>query len=352
MNGTVISSRVRSQKGFTLTELLAVLAIIGILAGLVAAFVGGSGEKSLQARLSADQTTIDASSGRFYTDSQPNVYPVVAYADTDPFLKPAQDLGVRLIDFDARLPQKPSDTFVSDYLKVVPDSASQVSWRVDTNTGIVFFAEDDAPLILPASPRFGVSAASATPGAVSDYDLDLDQKKDQAALDLLVVDIPAGYTVDTSVLASGDIVGTVAGSFAGNNPWAPGDIVTFSGDLKATGTVGQWDLVIKYSGAVDSSGTPVTVKGGSDRTHTVSVVASSGAIPGQLSVTLNQGSDPKNNEADESWKLTLNGTVGVNDIITNPATAAVYRWLADAHAVIDVAGSQSNVAGNQSVIIK
>ena len=233
-----------------------------------------------------------------------------------------------------------------------PAPAAQVSWRIDTNTGIVFFARDGTLLILPAAPRLNVSAADSTPGTSTDYLLVLNHKKNQAALDIITIDIPTGYNIDTSSLSAGDIVGTLSGSFAGNNPWAPNDVISFTGDLKATGTDNDWDLIIKYSAALDSSGAPVTVKGGTDRTHSVKVVAPAGNIPGQLLLTLDQASDPEFNEADEQWKLTINGTVGGTDIVTNPTTADVYRWLGEGHSVIGVNEVFNGIAGNQAVIIK
>ena len=44
-------------------------------------------------------------------------------------------MNVRLIDFDARLPQDPTKTFAPDFIKDIPNSAALVSYRVVTTTG-------------------------------------------------------------------------------------------------------------------------------------------------------------------------------------------------------------------------
>ena len=160
------SIRRMGQAGFTLVELLAVMAIMGILAGVVAGAVVGLGSTGQVTRLEGDRNTIGKSADRFFTDSFPQTYPVVdidtngdgEVDEQDDFDLPGGDLLVRLIDFDAILPQDATRSFVPDFLKEVPDSAALVSWRVDEATGNVFFAEDGAALVRPSLARLDVKA--------------------------------------------------------------------------------------------------------------------------------------------------------------------------------------------------
>lgn len=57
------------------------------------------------------------------------------------------DLGIRIIDLTAVLPQDRTKKFVPDFLTDLPESPALVSWRIDINSGQVFFASDAAPLI-------------------------------------------------------------------------------------------------------------------------------------------------------------------------------------------------------------
>ena len=161
----------RVQRGFTLVELLAVMAIIGILAGVVAGSVSGLGASGQRAQIASDTKVMSTSADRFFNESFPQIYPVsgadtnadgVLDEDDSPPL-PAGDVNVRLIDFDARLPQDPTKTFAPDFLKDIPNSAALSRYRVDTKTGNAFAPADGSALIPPADSRLNVTVAIRLP---------------------------------------------------------------------------------------------------------------------------------------------------------------------------------------------
>ena len=97
---------------------------------------------------------METAADRFLNDSFPAVYPVETLPEGE------DDLGVRRIDFDARLPQDPSKTFTPGFLKDIPDSASLVSYRIELTTGRIF-PPVTPPLLLPR-PTAGWISSSGT----------------------------------------------------------------------------------------------------------------------------------------------------------------------------------------------
>ena len=390
MMGKLLKPSAKGQRGFTLIELLAVISIIGILAGLVAGTVSGIGETGQSARLSGDENTIGKAADRFFTDAFPPEYPVIGLDATDDSLNPefdsrlSQDLGVRLVDFDATLPQDAAKSFVPDFLKDVPETAGLVSWRIDTNTGNAFFAEDGAFLARPSSARLDVRAGSTRIGALkstlteelSDYTFKLVMKKGDAAMEQIEMAIPAGYIIGGQALTENDVIGNLSISFGPDNSWDSGETIdVVDVDLTIVAT-NEWQAVVDYDDNIStgisndveimegsaveqqSSATPIA----DIRTHTISVTPPVGESPGKLVITFdrsNEDSDGKviytdsdANEATITFTMEIFGTVNSTTVIKNPATKGVFRWLPRQATAIDVVGSFRRLSGNQAIVVK
>lgn len=382
----------RRQQGFTLIELLAVLAIMGILAGVVAGAVTGFGASAQETRLSSDKNIIGTSADRFFDEASPQVYPVIDLdtdgdgdVDTDDdFVLPAGDLGVRVIDFDATVPQGSAMAFVPDFLKQIPDSAALGSWRIDTNAGNVFFAEDGAALVKPSLARMAVKADN-------DNNLDIDgnrvqsnhvftltMRKDEAPVNEIQVVIPGGYIIGGQGLSADVQVGTLEIVFDANNPWDTGSELTVDAFDVVVVSENKWAVTVDYDQNDGGSSADIDVKNtagiagelADERTHTISIVPPSGTdSQGTLTLKIDRVTDggidgtedykdPDVNEATETWTLTLFGTDGADgvdggtNIITNPGTTGVFRWLAQEHTAIDNADFFDGMAGNRAVVIK
>lgn len=381
------------QRGFTLVELLAVMAIMAILAGVVAGAVVGLGSTGQNTRLAGDRNTIAKSADRFFTDAFPQTYPVVdldtngdgVVDDNDEFDLPGDDLGVRVIDFDAILPQDATRSFVPDFLKEVPDSAALVSWRVDTATGNVFFAEDGSALVRPSLARLDVKADNAEASTSessfqSDHEFILTMRKGEAPINTIEMTIPAGYVIGGQQLSAGKVVGSLDIVFDANNIWDTGNELAVTTVPVEVVSGNRWKAVVDYD--ANSGGTTANVdvkdteSGASAdvRTHTISIVPPSGDnSPGALTLKLDRTTesgaadfsdyeDPDVNEATQIFTLVLfdhpRDSLGGSDVsptvnlVTNPKTKGVYRWLAEQNTAIDLEGIFDGIAGNQAVVIK
>jgi len=376
-----------AQRGFTLVERLAVMAIIGILAGVVAGSVSGLGSSGQNAQIASDTKVMETAADRFFNESFPQIYPV-SDADTngDGILDdrdspplPAGDVSVRLIDFDARLPQDPTKTFTPDFVKDIPNSAALVSYRVVTTTGNIFAAADGAALIPPADSRLNVNVLNKKAKDTTDITFDLTMRKNRAAIEILKIQVPAGYIIGGQSLSPGVQVGSLEIFFDVDNPWKPGHVLKVSAPVLATGRANKWTVSPEYFTAIsESDGTQVlevkgaiTINGngtiiraaGPIQTHQINLSSATTETQGNMTIVMDRlgGSELAHNEARETWVLRLfDHPLGfapsdggeVVDLITNPSLNRVYRWIAEEHTTILVEDVFEQVAGKQAVLIK
>lgn len=292
--------RYKGQRGFTLIELLAVMAILAILAGLVAGAVVGLGGQGQSARLDGDRDSLNKAANRFFVEAFPERYPVASLDDTDDSLEPSTDLGVRIIDFKATLPQDPTKNFVPDFLNDIPNSSALVEWRIDTNSGNVFFANAGSPLIKPSNNGLDIDAANREPSEASDHTLTISMEKNEAALKTMKVRLPGGYSMAGRYDDVGTVLGVLSATLATDNETDPGNTITFGGVLVSTAEANEFELVVDYNDSVSSSGkgtagsgaTELAFKASGDavRVHIVTLIPPAGDSGGELIIEMAVGS--------------------------------------------------------------
>ena len=350
----------RQQRGFTLVELLAVMAIIGILAGVTAGAISGLGGQGINAQIASDANAIGTAADRFLNATFPETLPVSALPSGE------KDLGVREINFDAALPQDPSKTFVPDFLKKIPDSAALVSFRIDEATGNVFTADDGAAFAPPPDSRLDASLSDTLPSGNPELVLTLKMGKDRAAVEELRIQGPGGVVLGGASLPADSIVGKVEITFGTDNPWRSGQEINLDTDIVATGRAFEWEIKPDYSKATSGAGVVTGVREGvTSLTHTLDIAASGTlGVLGKLFLVMDR-TDPKStkahNEATETWVLTIfkrardsagEDIIPEEKLITNPSQSRVYRWLTDEHSTIQVEDIFVPVAGRLAVVIK
>ena len=361
----------KAQAGFTLIELLAVMAILGILGGLVAGTVVGLGNRGQATRLDGDREGIGKAANAFALEAFPEAFPIVAITSD----VTGNVSGVHEIDFKTGLPQDPNKTFVPNFLSELPDSSALISWRIDINAGNVFFAQDGSALIKPSNNRLDVSVGTRrnadsfvgndvtafvtnSTGVVSDYLLEFSMAKNEAAPEIIEIQIPANYSVGGGQADPYVVVGMLSATLDTDNPVDPGQVINFGGVLVTSGVFNEWLLIVDYNdNTTTGGGSPITVKpaGEATRVHTVSVVSPSSDSAGTMTINLSRGTDIERNLATETWQLTLLGSTktklnGSSDLpfpalvnsvleITTGQTAAGGQGLVDAEFTITAGSS-------------
>jgi len=121
-----------NQRGFTLLELLAVMAIVAVLAGIVTTSVSGTSEQSRDAQAIQDSTTVGSAAAEYFSDQEgAEIITPQAFAVLDIFPNPDQETSSRW----------PEDFVPSIYPDVFPpDTATTV-------TEIAFLDEEGGILI-------------------------------------------------------------------------------------------------------------------------------------------------------------------------------------------------------------
>jgi hypothetical protein len=143
----------------------------------------------------------------------------------------------------------------------------------------------------------------------------------------------------------------VTGSFDTDNPWTPGQVINFTGLLQTTGQADSWTLTIDYPASVSGAASGIA-RG--DAVHTISITTPTSDAPGRITITMDRSHEPagvEHNLGTENWTVTI-GNTSFPAIITNPSTAAVYRWLGNEHTTADPDGITDQMTGNQAVVIK
>ena len=347
-------------QGFTLVELLAVMAIIGILAGVAAGSITGLGGSGVNAQITSDTGAIETAADRFLNDSFPETFPVSTLPSGE------EDLGVREINFDAALPQDPAKTFVLNFLKKIPNSAALVSFRIDTGTGRIFTADDGAAFAPPPDSRFDASFTDTTPSGNPEVTFKLKMGKNRAALKKLRVIGPGGFVLGGRTLPAGSKVGKLEITFGTDNPWKSGHEISVDTDLIATGRAQEWEMIVDYTTATSDADSSIVTgvrEGVTGLTHSFTIGASGTVgVPGKLFLVMDRtGLTNAHNEVTESWVLTIFEAAQDSDgvdivpeekLITNPSVSAVYRWLTEEHSTIQVEDIFVPVAGRLAVVIK
>ena len=120
----------KNHKGYTLIELLAVMAIVSVLAGIVSVSVGGSGETSRDTQTKQDATTVESAAADFFSDQ------VAAETLTAKTVSVFDQDGIRQV----KSSRWPEEYIATAYSTVFPEE------NLPTNIVSIIFLDTDGAL--------------------------------------------------------------------------------------------------------------------------------------------------------------------------------------------------------------
>ena len=326
----------RGPAGFTLIELMVVMALMVVLAGIVVGGVTGTTDVGRDTAASADKSTIQSAVDRFYSDANPQQYPVASVTDNT-------------LDFSASLPQDSTKSFVPVYLKEVPKSTAFFGWRVDTQSGRVYSVKLGGSAAIPVSAAaLSVMAGDVASSANAIYSFDINLSKGEATTNAVKIIVPKAYSLTSPAGSVGTAIGSYSVDVFGDSDpalgWAPhsrtGEIRVLS--LATSNTPERW---------------AVWEDAGVTQTHTISVTPPTPSKSGNIIITLDRTRTPFLDSTTKTMgaSAVMQFVIG-NDTrkpVTNPVSAGPYTWSAYQNTALDSAGVYVvNMAGQQKVDIR
>ena len=311
----------RGHGGFTLIELMVVMALLVVLAGVVVGGVTGTTDVGRDTAATADKSTIQSAVDRYYSDANPQQFPVISSSDN-------------IIDYSAILPQDSTKTFVPVYLKEIPKSTAYYEWHIDTQSGRVYSVKMGGVASVPgSSASLSVAAEDVARGVKSGYTFDVNFNKGEAVTNGIRVTIPRAYSLTTPAGVPGVVVGYYSVKVLGDSDLALGWV-----PHSRTAEIRVQSLA--------TSSTPETwavwEDSGATQTHTIAVTPPTSSRDGAMVITLDHTRTPFVDSSTKTMgaSAVMSFTVGTasGKTVTNPASAGPYPWSAFQNSALDSAG--------------